>query len=82
MNKETVTSASADTNSGGPGRKSLPTIKLGSYDGTTSLETYLAKLENCAEYYGWSAWDRLCHLKPSLSGQADEVLWQLKPGAT
>jgi len=55
---------------------------LGSYDGTTPLETYLAKLENCAEDYGWSARDRLCHLKASLSGQAGEVLWQLKPGAT
>jgi len=49
MSKQNATPASADANSGGPGRKSLPTIKLGSYDGTTPLETFLTKLENCAE---------------------------------
>jgi len=52
MSEPTVSSASADMNSGAPGRKSLPTIKLGAYDGTTPLETFLAKMENCAEYYG------------------------------
>lgn len=31
----------------------LPTLKLGTYDGT-SLETFLAKFENCAEYYDWN----------------------------
>ena len=36
--------------------------KLGSYDGTTSLETFLARLENCAEYFDWTDADRLYHL--------------------
>ena len=63
-------------------RRTLPTIKLGTYDGSTPLETHLAKLENSASYYGWSAHDRLCHLKASLEGQAGQVLWQLEPGAT
>jgi len=54
--------------------KSLPTIKLDSYDGSTPLETHLAKLDNCASYYNWSGRDRLCHLKASLSGQAGEVI--------
>ena len=64
------------------GRKSLPTIKLGTYDGSTPLETHLAKLENCADYYRWAPRDRLCHLKASLVGQAGEVLWQVKFDAT
>ena len=67
---------------GGSVKRSLPTIKLGSYDGSTALETHLAKLENCSAYYGWNAKDRLCHLKASLEGQAGQVLWQLNAGAT
>lgn len=63
-------------------KRSLPTIKLDSYDGSNPLETHLAKLENCAVYYGWSAKDRLCHLKASLTGQAGEVLWQLTSETT
>jgi len=62
--------------------QSLPTIKLGSYDGSTPLDTHFAKLENCAVYYNWSQKDRLRHLKASLEGQAGQVLWQLSPEAT
>jgi hypothetical protein len=32
-------------------KRTLPTIKLESYNGLTPLETHLAKLHNCAEYY-------------------------------
>ena len=63
-------------------KKVLPTIKLGSYDGSTPLETHLAKLDNCAEYYSWSNKDRLCHLKASLVGNAGQILWQVDPSAT
>jgi hypothetical protein len=28
--------------------------KLGTYDGSTSLETFLARFENCAEYFEWT----------------------------
>ena len=63
-------------------RRSLPTIKLGTYDGSTPLDTHLAKLENCSDYYQWSARDRLCHLKASLEGQAGQVLWQLQSDAS
>ena len=62
--------------------KSLPTIRLGTYDGSAPLETHLAKLENCADYYGWNAKDRLCHLKASLDGPAGQVLWQITMDAT
>ncbi len=44
------------------------------YDRTTPLETHLAKLDICADYYGWIAHDRLCHLKVSLDGHAGQVL--------
>jgi hypothetical protein len=54
------------------------TIKLGAFTGSNvPLETHLAKLCNCSDYYGWSAVDRLCHLKASLEGNAASLLWEL-----
>ena len=58
-------------------RRMLPTIKLGNYDGSTALETHLAKFENCSAYYGWTSRDRLFHLKASLDGHAGHVLWEI-----
>jgi len=55
-------------------RRALPTIKMETYNGSTSLETFLAKLKNCADYYQWSNKDILCHLKASLDGHAGQVL--------
>jgi hypothetical protein len=56
----------------------LTTVRLGAFDGThVPLETYLAKLKNCAAYYGWSEIDRVCHLKASLEGNAASFLWEL-----
>ena len=63
-------------------KRSLPTIKLGTFDGTTPLETFLAKFENCCEYYNWTGRDRVCHLKAVLDGQAGQVLWQISADAT
>lgn len=63
-------------------KRTLATIKLGTYDGSTPLETHLAKLENCSEYYHWSKRDRLCHLKASLDGHAGQVLWGLGSDAS
>jgi len=68
-----IQSSAADSS-----RRSLPTIKFGTYDGSTPLDTHLAKLEYCSDYYQCSARDRLCHLKASLEGQAGKVLWQLQ----
>jgi hypothetical protein len=54
------------------------TIKLGVFTGTNiPLETHLAKLRNCADYYGWTEADRVCHLKASLEGNAAAILWEL-----
>jgi len=63
-------------------KRTLATIKLETYSGSSPLETHLAKLENCADYYGWSERDRLCHLKASLEGHAGQVLWELGPNST
>ena len=55
--------------------RNLPTLKLETYDGTTPLETFLAKFNNCSEYYGWSERDRLLHLRASLDKTAGNILW-------
>jgi hypothetical protein len=54
------------------------TIRLGSFSGVgMSLSTHLAKLDSCAQYYGWNEMERVCHLKASLEGAAGTVLWQI-----
>ena len=63
------------SNSESSRRPVLPTLKLGSYDGSTCLMTFLAKFENCIDYYGWSSKEQLCHLRASLEGAAGQVLW-------
>jgi len=63
---------------GGPAEKSrptLPTLKLGSFDGSTCLATFLAKFTNCSEYYQWSDRDQL-------EGRAGQVLWELGSNTT
>ena len=45
------------------------------YNGSTCLKTYLAKFENCSNYYDWNDWERLCHLHASLEDPAGQVLW-------
>jgi hypothetical protein len=52
-----------------------PTLKLGSYDGSTCLLTILAKFVNCCDYCGWSEKEKLCYLQASLEGPAGQVLW-------
>ena len=49
--------------------------KLGTYDGQTALETFLARFENCSDYLGWDETDRLYHLRASLTGPAGQLLW-------
>jgi len=60
------------TNTSGPDR---PTLKLGTYNGTTQLEPFLPKFENFSDYYGWDARERLCHLRACLEIDAGQVLW-------
>ena len=56
--------------------------KLGTYDGTTCFETFIAKFRNCSEYFGWNTRDQLFHLKASLNGNAGQVLWDIPAEVT
>jgi hypothetical protein len=57
-------------------------VKLGMYNGTTCLETFLAKFDNCAHYYEWSAVDQQFYLKAALEGPAGQLLWDLDRDAS
>ena len=45
------------------------------YDGTTSIDSFLAKFEICAEHNGWGEKDRLAHLQCALTNNAAQILW-------
>lgn len=53
----------------------VPHVKLGVFKGDTSLETFLAKFENCSRYLNWNEQDRFFHLSNALEGTAGQVLW-------
>jgi hypothetical protein len=57
--------------SAGPRHK----MKPGRFDGTQSLETFLAQFATCAEYNRWSEKDKCAFLKCALSGGAAQLLW-------
>ena len=56
--------------------------KLGTYDGSTCLETFLARFYNCSRYFKWNGEDRLFQLCGSLSGPAGQILWDLEDNTT
>ena len=56
--------------------------KLGTYDGTTCLETFLARFSNCTRYFGWTNEDKFFQLCGSLSGPAGQILWDLSESIT
>ena len=49
--------------------------RLGRYDGTTCLETFLARFDRCIKYMGWNAEDQQFNLSVSLDGVAGQILW-------
>ena len=57
-------------------------MKLMTYDGTGSLETFLAKFSRLAEYMRWDDTDRYYHLCASLDGIAGQMLWDAGPQPT
>ena len=63
---------------GGAGLPSVRTprslIKLAPYNGTGSLETFLAKFYNIARYLEWTEADKFFHLCASLEGSAGQVV--------
>jgi hypothetical protein len=50
-------------------------IKLGTYDGSTPFETFIAKFRNAASYNQWTPEDGLAHMKACLTGNAANILW-------
>ena len=50
-------------------------VKLGSYDGSTCLQTFLERFENYSEYFEWDEVDKLFQLRTSLVGAAVQILW-------
>ena len=70
--------------SSSPLKRSKPSEgrSFGTYDGKTDLDTFLARLENCSQYYSWSDADKLFHLKNSLIGPAGSIMKEVGPGGT
>ena len=56
-------------------------MKLSAYDGTGSLETFLAKFTRMDEYMKWDESNHYYHLCPCLEGAAGQVLWDAGPNA-
>ena len=53
-------------------------LALDKFDGINMpLETFLAKLENCSRYNGWTDVDKLAHLQANLTGGAAQCLWDV-----
>lgn len=52
-----------------------PPVKLRTYDGTTSWETFFAHFQSCAKYNNLAYKDKLAQLEAALIGDAGQVLW-------
>ena len=50
-------------------------VKLGHYDGKTCLQTFLARFDNCAEYFEWDDSDKMFQLRACLVEAAGQILW-------
>lgn len=57
-------------------------IKLRSFDGSGSFETFWAHFENCGAYNRWTEADKLAHLKAALTADAGQTLWDSDASAT
>jgi len=53
-------------------------VKLGTYDGNSCLETFLASLRNFTTYFKCNEENELFHLRASLKGPAGQLLWDLE----
>jgi len=52
-----------------------PPVKLRTYDGTTSWETFFAHFQSCAKYKNLAYKDKLAQLEAALIGDAGQILW-------
>jgi len=79
---EPVAPTGSTTAASGRTKTTLPTLRLAPFDGSRPLETFLAKFDNCSEYYEWDERERRYHLRASLDGEAALVLCDLDKQAT
>jgi len=56
--------------------------QLGKYDGTTCLETFLARFDKCVKYMGRDEEDQQFNLSVSLEGAAGQILWDVESCST
>ena len=56
--------------------------RIGTYDGTTCLETFLARFDKCVKYMGWDEEDQQFNLSVSLEGAAGQILWDVESCST
>jgi len=52
-------------------------LTLETYDGSTPLETFLAKFCNCAGYNQWTVDEKVVLLRDSLTGSASQILCEI-----
>ena len=52
-------------------------MKLDKYDGSTSVDSFLAKFEVCSRHNGWREEERLAQLQCALINDAAQILWDL-----
>lgn len=60
-------------------RKHQPNVKLPTFSGNTSLETFLAKFQYIARFLQWSEDEKLFHISSCLDGPAGHALWDAGP---
>ena len=60
-------------------RKHQPNVKLPTFSGNTSLETFLAKFQYIARFLQWSEEEKLFHISSCLDGPAGHALWDAGP---
>ena len=50
------------------------TLKVGKFDGSACVDTFLLKFDTCAEYNQWCEQDKLAQLMTALEGNASQLL--------
>ena len=55
---------------------------LGTFDGSTDLDTFLVRFESCGRYFGWSESEKVFHLMNALTGSAEPIVKEVGPAGT
>ena len=52
-------------------------MKLEKFDGTSSIDSFLAKFEICSRHNEWTEKDRMAHLQCAMVNNAAQILWDM-----